>query len=69
MARTGFLPSDAHHQKGSANVISQGGSQVGQVTAGTTPPASSAALQNEDTPKGGWQATPTFSTAGMLLRQ
>ncbi|KAL0055979.1 hypothetical protein WJX82_006321 [Trebouxia sp. C0006] len=64
MARTGFLPSDAHHQKGSANVISQWGSQVGQVNPGTTPPASSAALQNEDTSRGGWQATPTSSTAG-----
>ena len=69
MARTGFLPSNAQRQKGSANVISQGGSQVGQVTPGTTPPASSAALQNQDTPKGGWQAAPTSSTAGMLLRQ
>ena len=69
MARTGFLPSDAHHQKGSANVISQGGSQVGQVTPGTTPPASNAALQNKDTPKGSWQAAPTSFTAGMFLRQ
>jgi hypothetical protein len=69
MARTGFLPSEAQHQKGPANVISQGGSQVGQVTPGTTLPASNAALQNEDTPKGGWQATPTSSTAGMMLRQ
>ena len=68
MARTGFLPSEAQRQTGSANVISQGGSQVGQVTPGTNPPALSAALQNEDASKGGWQATPTSATAGMLLR-
>ncbi len=67
MARTGFLPSDVQRQKGSANVVSQGGSQVGQVTPGTTPHASSVVLQNEDTPNGSWQATPTSTTAGMML--
>ncbi|KAL0028357.1 hypothetical protein WJX77_001655 [Trebouxia sp. C0004] len=63
MARTAFLPSHAQQQKGPANVNSQGGSYVGQVPPSITPPASNAALQTEDTSKGGWQATPTSSTA------
>ncbi|KAA6424328.1 MAG: alpha beta hydrolase [Trebouxia sp. A1-2] len=58
MARTGFLPSDAHHQKGSANVISQGGSQVGQSAApqaasnGNGAAAAAASMSATDTVEG-----------------
>jgi len=63
MARTGFLPSESQRQPGSASIVTQGGSQVGQVTAAARHSASDPALQNGDTPKGSWQAAPT-ATAG-----
>ena len=55
MRRTGFLPSQAQ-QPGETSLVSQGGSQVGQVQAAGGWQASDGALHNEDTPKGGWQA-------------
>lgn len=65
MRRTGFLP--AHSQQpGDMSLVSQGGSQVGQVRGAGTQQAADGALRNEDTPKGGWQAeslTPAQATA------
>lgn len=55
MRRTGFLPSESQ-QPGATSLVSQGGSQVGQVGGAGVHQASDGALQNKDTAKGGWQA-------------
>lgn len=55
MGRTGFLPPQTQ-QPGATSLVSQGGSQVGQVGLAGGRPASEGAGQNTDTPKGGWQA-------------
>lgn len=57
MRRTGFLPAESQ-QAGAMSLVSQGGSQVGQVRGAGGRRASDGALRNEDTPKGGWQADP-----------
>ena len=60
MGRTGFLPCKSQQPR-AASLVSQGGSQVGQVGPAGGQPASDGALQNTDTPKGGWQANSASS--------
>ena len=55
MRRTGFLPSSSQ-QPGATSLVTQGGSQVGQIQGAGGRQASDGALQNMDTAKGGWQA-------------
>ena len=67
MSRTGFLPSKPQ-QAGSTSLVTQGGSQVGQVTGGSRRLASDGSLLNQDTPKGGWQAVTVSSTSGIAAQ-
>ena len=62
MKRTGFLPSDPL-QPGATTLVSQGGSQIGQVRGAEGGSASNGALQKKDTTKGGRQDTASSSRA------